>query len=177
MATTPTPPQDHAEPILSGEPSITDEQRASLWDAFHTKSADELVQHLQLQNIPDETKQALLAAKQESTPAVSPMDKVTAAMTHMSKLPAKLLELAESHPTVLKTLMAALEPPKPAAGKAASKRSSTPKAPKASAPEQPASSDADATSTPIPTTLQQSGNDKMSDPDTRFNAARHEAAH
>lgn len=101
-----------AEPILRGDPAITDEQRADLFDAFHSKNADELVQHLQPLMIPDDTKKRLLDAKKLSIPpAVEPMDKVAAVMTRMTQLDPQALELAESHPNVFKTMTAAATAP------------------------------------------------------------------
>src|ERR1019366_7857303 len=99
MSTLPSPFTDHAEPVLRGDPALTDEHRVALWDVFHqSKNPDELTQKLQAVPVPDDTKNRLVQAKHLSMPAVSPTDKVTAALTAMSRLDPSLLELAESHP-------------------------------------------------------------------------------
>lgn len=123
MASPTSPFMDHAAPILAGEPSITDAQRADLWDTFHaSKSPDELNAHLQTLAVPDDLKKRLTTAKQISMPA--PIDRATAAMTTLSKIDPQVLELAESHPNVLKVLTAAaMTPDKPVSG--ASDESST----------------------------------------------------
>ena len=39
---------DPAAPILAGDPALSDENRAALWDTFHsTKDHNELIQKLQ----------------------------------------------------------------------------------------------------------------------------------
>jgi len=113
MSTTPmTPFDDPAKPILQGDPALTDDDRAGLWDAFHqSKDADELAQHLQEHElkgvvIPDDTKKRLYQAKQVVTP-VDPVAKTKSVMQQMAQIDPQVLELAESHPNVLKTLTAA----------------------------------------------------------------------
>jgi hypothetical protein len=137
MSTPSSPFQDHAAPILQGEPTITDQQRSDLWDAFHSKSPDELVQHLAPLAIPDETKHKLFQAKQASMPVAPPVDKVTEAVQRVAALDPKVLDIAESHPNILKafTTAATIEP-KPAqeptaASSAASKGKKTAEAPEA----------------------------------------------
>ena len=101
---------DHAAPILAGDPALSDEKRASLWDAFHSKNSDELLQHLQgaeHDDVPNDTKQALFSAKQQSMPAQEPVDKVVAAMTRLKQMDPAVLEASEAHPNVLKALVGA----------------------------------------------------------------------
>lgn len=100
---------DHALPILDGDPALSDELRADLWDAFHTtKSAEDLAQHLQPLAIPDDTKQRLFDAKKKSIPPlVDPLDKASAAIQRLAALSPQVLETAETHPNVLKTLAGA----------------------------------------------------------------------
>jgi hypothetical protein len=127
---------DHAAPILAAEPAITDHQRADLWDAFHTKNADELTQHLAPLAVPDDLKHKLWTAKQSLAPALPPVDKVTAAMQRMVTLDPKVLETAEAHPNVLKVLTTAATTPEKEPAAASSEASSAgkgktaPKAPK-----------------------------------------------
>lgn len=118
---------DHAAPVLSADPTLSDESRASLWDAFHNKSADELVQHLHEQDISPDTKQSLFEAKKASMPAPTPHDTVVAAIQRMAQLDPKVLDLAESHPTVLKALTSATATPDKGSKKPASARKASPK--------------------------------------------------
>ena len=121
---------DHAAPILQAEPSITDQQRSDLWDAFHTKNADELIQHLAPLVIPDDLKHKLFQAKQASMPVAPPVDKVTDVIQRMTKLDPQALETAEAHPNVLKAFTAAATTPEKPAQGAASEASAAPKGPK-----------------------------------------------
>lgn len=100
---------DLAAPILAGDPALSDEHRADLWDAFHgTKNAGELAQQLQPLVVPDDTKRRLLDAKKQATPPiVDPLDRVSAVMSHLSQIDPEVLNLAETHPNVLKALTAA----------------------------------------------------------------------
>jgi hypothetical protein len=109
---------DHAAPILKGEPSITDDQRADLWDVFHnSKSAEDLQQKLQPLAVPDDLKQSLWDKKKKTMPLVSP---VTTAISQLAQLDPPNRELAEGHPNLLKALIAANTPePEPAAGASA----------------------------------------------------------
>lgn len=113
MSTNPSPFLDPAKPILAGEPSLSDDLRAELWDTFHrTKSATELAQHLQPLAIPDDTKKKLFDAKQGAVPpTVEPLDKASAAIARLATLPHDALEAAESHPNVLKVLSSAATMP------------------------------------------------------------------
>jgi hypothetical protein len=119
MASTPSPFMDHAAPVLAGEPTINDDQRADLWDAFHTKSPEELVQHLQPLAVPDDFKKKLYDAKQQSMPVAGPVDKVTAAMKQLAQLDPNVLATAEAHPNVLKAMTSAATAPEKGAGEAA----------------------------------------------------------
>lgn len=121
MSTTPSPFLDHARPILENDPALSNEHKADLWDIFHSsKNADELAHHLQPLSVSDDTKQALYEAKQSSTPEPAPADHVVDALSRLAKLDPKVLELAESHPNVLKTIMTAVTTGHKDAGKAAS---------------------------------------------------------
>lgn len=109
---TASPFLDSAKPILAAHPAITDDQRADLWDIFHnSKDSGELAQHLQPLAIPDDLKHHLFVAKDATAPPVpvkvAPIDKVTDAIKRISQLDPKVVDLAESHPNVLKTLSTA----------------------------------------------------------------------
>jgi hypothetical protein len=109
-----SPFHDPAEPILRAEPSIDDDSKANLWDTFHSKSTDELVQHLHSLAIPNETKTALWQAKQAMTPkpVSSNIEKVSAAIQKLSQLDPVTLDIAEKHPIVSKAFIdAAVKPP------------------------------------------------------------------
>jgi hypothetical protein len=123
MSTPQSPFQDHASPILQGEPTINDQQRSELWDTFHqSKDPNELVQKLTPLAIPDDLKHKLFQAKQTSMPAPPPVDKVTEAVQKMVALDPKVLDVAEAHPNLLKafTTAATTEPKAPAEPAAAS---------------------------------------------------------
>ncbi len=122
MSTPPTPLIDHAAPILAGDPVLSDANRADLWDIFHgSKDPAELEQHIQRLAfptegqqplvVPDDTKKRLISAKQQSMPVTGPVDKITSVMNQMTQMDPKALEVAEAHPTVFKTLTAAVAPP------------------------------------------------------------------
>lgn len=104
---------DHAAPILAGDPSLSDENRAELWDIFHgSKSPEELVQKLQVLAVPDDTKKRLYDEKKLTVPpTVEPISRIATAITQMTQMDPKALDVAESHPTVFKTLTAALTAP------------------------------------------------------------------
>lgn len=103
-----TPFADPAAPILRADPALTDEHRADLHDAFYSKNADELVQHLMPMDIHEDTKQALYSAKKMSEPAPEPLDKTAAAINKIGEIDPKVLDLAETHPNVLKALAASI---------------------------------------------------------------------
>jgi hypothetical protein len=113
MATPTSPFMDHAAPVLNADPTLNDQQRSDLWDAFHSKNSDELVQHLTPLAIPDDTKHKLFQAKQLASPPakIEPVDKVTAALNKMAALPPDVLEKAESHPQVMKAFTTAAVTP------------------------------------------------------------------
>lgn len=119
MSTTPQPFLDHARPILDGDSALSDEHRADLWDIFHSsKSADELAHHLQPLSVSDDTKQALHEAKQKSTPEPAPADHIVDALTRLSNMDPKIVELAESHPNILKAIVGTVAAGHKVAGKA-----------------------------------------------------------
>ena len=117
MSTTPiTPFDDPAKPILQGDPSLTADARAALWDTFHqSKDPDELAQKLStIQDsnqqpiiVPDDTKKKLYAAKQTMTPVADPVAKTMDVMKQIAAMDPTVLAAAEAHPNVLKTLTAA----------------------------------------------------------------------
>jgi hypothetical protein len=108
---------DPAEPILRGDPQLTDDDRASLWDAFHSKSAAELEQHLMPLAMPEDTKKRLWDAKKAVTPVPAPVDNVTSIMQKMTTIDPQIMAVAEAHPVVFKTLVAAATPqPEPVGG-------------------------------------------------------------
>ena len=103
-----TPFLDAAKPILAGDPALSDEHRADLWDTFHnSKNPDDLIAKLQPLAVPDDTKHRLVLAKRKSMPAVPPIDKATEAIKRVAQIDPQTLEVAETHPNVLKTLAGA----------------------------------------------------------------------
>lgn len=139
MSSPTSPFMDHASPILAGDPVLSDANRADLWDIFHSsKDPNELAQHLQSLAtpadptkqplvVPEDTKKRLWEAKQKSMPVAGPVDKVTAAMTQLSQIDPKVLEVAESHPNVLKVLTAAATTPEKEVPAASGGPSASPK--------------------------------------------------
>jgi len=112
MSTTPSPFIDHAEPILRGEPAITDDQRSQLWDIFHgSKDPNELVSKLMPMAVPDDLKQQLYDKKKLSVPAVAPLDKVTDAVNRIAQLDPKVRETVEASPNLLKAFTSAATAP------------------------------------------------------------------
>lgn len=99
---------DHAFRVLQNAP-ISEDQRADLWDRFHSsKNANDLGEHLKDLPLPASLKMNLILAKQK--PAVEPtdMDKAKAVLQHIATMDPKVLEAAEQHPNVLKTMLAAV---------------------------------------------------------------------
>jgi hypothetical protein len=132
MSTPSSPFMDHAAPVLAGDPALTDEHRADLWDAFHgSKSPNELVQKLAPMAVPDDTKHRLFQAKQASMPVPATADKVTSAVDHIAQLDPQKREIAEAHPNLLKAFTAPEKAPQEAAGatNGSDKGTKTPKAP------------------------------------------------
>lgn len=133
---TASPFLDPAKPILAAHPDITDEDRAALWDEFHnSKDSAELAQKLQPLAVPDDLKHHLFVAKDATAPPVpakvAPIDKVTDAIKRISQFDPKMIDLAESHPNVLKTLATAAmqEEKEPAGSAGVSKEPKSPKTP------------------------------------------------
>ena len=94
---------DHARDILADDPALTDEHRATIWDAWHSApSVSALARKLADldADIPPDTQEALLKAKKISTQG-NAMDRVLDTMMQMDS---KTLALAESHPAVLRVL-------------------------------------------------------------------------
>ena len=140
MSTISSPFQDHAAPVLAADPTLSDTAKADLWDAFHSKSPEELVQHLSTLAIPNETKHRLWQAKQASLPVPSPTDKVTAAVTKIASLDPQIRQIAEASPNLLKAFTTAATTPEKepaAASGGASGSAKGTKAPKAPAAPQP----------------------------------------
>lgn len=101
---------DHAQPILAGEPSITADQRADLWDIFHnSKDANELANHLSTMALPDDTKQQLFDAKKKAAPKVEPIERAVHALATMTTIPPAVMELAEKYPNTAKALLSAAD--------------------------------------------------------------------
>ena len=139
MSTPASPFMDHASPILSAEPTITDQQRADLWDVFYqSKDPNELATKLTPLLVPDDLKHKLWTAKQavSPVPAVPPLDKVAQAAARISQLDPQVRETAEAHPNLLKAFTtAATTEPKSAqepagASSASGNGKKTPEAPK-----------------------------------------------
>jgi hypothetical protein len=140
MSTPTSPFMDHAAPVLNADPTLNDQQRSDLWDAFHTKSTDELVQHLTPLAIPDDTKHKLFQAKQLASPPAKPepVDKVSAAINKMVALPPEVLDKAEQHPQVLKAFTTAATTAEPAPPAAPSEPAAAPKGKKTPETQKPA---------------------------------------
>ena len=150
MSSTPSPFTDEVSPILRGEPTIDDNQRADLFDIFHnSKDPAELVEHLAPLAVPDDLKTQLLDKKKKLVPPVMPIDKVTDVINRMKAIDPAALETAEAHPNVLKALTTAATTPDktapvaaggasaPAGGKPASGASKAPADPTAAFPARP----------------------------------------
>ena len=79
----------------------------TLFDAFHSKNSNELVQHLAPMDLPPQFKQKLYDAKKASEPELAPVDKTIQAISKIKDIPSDILEAAEAHPNVLKALTGA----------------------------------------------------------------------
>jgi hypothetical protein len=98
---------DRAVPVLQNAQGITDEDRASLWDAFHG-SPDEKSLATQLQSmptVPDPVKHQLYDAKKASMPTADPVEKGIAIINRIGELNPKTLELVEKYPKLVSTLL------------------------------------------------------------------------
>ncbi len=91
---------DHARNILESNGALTDEVRATLWDAYHdSRTASAFARKLAEVDaeIPPDTQEALLAAKKRS------QDGLSRAIDLIASLDARgILDVAEAHPNVLK---------------------------------------------------------------------------
>jgi hypothetical protein len=145
---------DAAKPILAGEPTINDDQRAELWDTFHnTKNATELATKLAPLSIPDDTKQQLYSAKQRAVAPPEPIDRAAKALNSIANIDPKVLEMAEKYPTVAKTLITVAEKSAETAqgeGKSAGKEKTQPTSKKAAPLAQPTRPDGLQHLPPIP---------------------------
>ena len=101
---------DHAQPILAGEPSLTQEQRADLWDTFHnSKDPNELATALSPLAVPDDLKHRLYQAKQSAIPKVEPLDRAVKALQVLGSLPSAIKEEAEKYPKTAQALLSAAD--------------------------------------------------------------------
>lgn len=107
MSSSPIAPyQELAEPILRADPTLSNDQRADLFDVFHqTKDPTELARKLQPYAIPDGTKKYLFDAKVMNTPAPDPVSKVKDAVSSLKDMDPNALQLAEKYPNVTKALV------------------------------------------------------------------------
>jgi hypothetical protein len=122
------PFMDHAAPVISSEPAIDDQQKSDLWEAFHSKSPEALIQHLTPLAVPDDFKRRLLEAKRASLPAPAPVDKVTDAVNRIAKLDPQTRQIAEGSPNLLKAFTTATTEPKAPAAASSEPASTSPAA-------------------------------------------------
>jgi hypothetical protein len=113
---TPRPTRQHLEPEqltdsiarhLYADDSLSDDQRADIWDVAHGKSTDELAQHLDTLPISPKLKLNLLVAKSKLTPAIPPKsvtEKISDAIHEMAKINPTLLDIAEKYPHIFKQM-------------------------------------------------------------------------
>ncbi len=103
---------DSAKVILESEPSLTQNQRADLWDAWHSSpTVSSLARKLASMEfeIPASTEQALLEAKKLTTVSHDPVDRTVSAINRLAKLDPQVLSLIERFPHVLKHVTDTLE--------------------------------------------------------------------
>ena len=101
---------DPAEAILRGDPSLTDEHRATLWTIFHeAKNPDDLAQRLQWHSASNETRHLLVQAKGLTAPTPDPVDRTVDALHRVAALPRNVLEMAEKYPVAAKSLIQAAQ--------------------------------------------------------------------
>jgi hypothetical protein len=106
MAANPT--VDFAHAILAAHSirhSISQDALADGYDAYHAaKDPGELQQLLSRIELPNETKSALLQAKEVTQPMPTAVDRVVNALNTLSKMDPVVRSTAEAHPTVVKML-------------------------------------------------------------------------
>lgn len=102
-----SPFKDYAAPILREEPTLTDDQRADLWDAVNSKSPAELTQHLMPMDLSPEFKQKLLDAKKASIPERTPVEAVVFHLNHLKEIDSASLDEAEKHPNLAAAIIKA----------------------------------------------------------------------
>ncbi len=99
---------DHAKDILSNA-LLDDSTKADIWDHWHdARDAHELSTRIANMDIPSDVAESLIAAKKLSEPEPTPTEKLTAAINHLAKVDKNVLDIAEAHPRVLQTLVAAM---------------------------------------------------------------------
>lgn len=104
------PYRDPAEAILRGDPSLTDEHRATLWTIFHeAKNPDDLAQRLQWHSASNQTRHLLVQAKGLTAPTPDPVDRIVDALHRVAALPRNVLEMAEMYPVGTKSLIQAAQ--------------------------------------------------------------------
>jgi hypothetical protein len=104
MASNPT--KDFAHVILAADTRLDDETRANAWDLYHAAATpDELIRNLSPLEIPDTTRQTLLAAKQVTAAAVTPVEKAANALRQMANVDPQTLEVAETFPKLTKMVI------------------------------------------------------------------------
>jgi hypothetical protein len=133
---------DLAQPILAGDPQLNDDQRANLWDVFHTtKDSNELAQAIQTIAVPDDTKQRLFDAKKKTEVPEHPVAAAIAALAKLKEIDPTTLALAEAHPKVAGALMSAAQKTEKDAAAPAGKPAAAGKGGKAPALAQPPRAD------------------------------------
>jgi hypothetical protein len=96
---------ERAEPILRAAEGIDDSQRADLFDHYYdAKSSAELASRLNGIPVSEDLKQELIAAKRLSEPEPTVMDKTVSAINRLASIPQSVLDIAEKHPVVFKTM-------------------------------------------------------------------------
>jgi hypothetical protein len=98
-----------AEPILRAAQGISDVDRADLFDAYHeSENANDLAGRLQsVEGLSPDIASKLIAAKHSSEPVPSNLDRAVEAIHSVAKLDPQILEVAESHPVVMRGLVSA----------------------------------------------------------------------
>jgi len=107
------PTDDHAYRILKGIPDdvMSMDSKADAWQHYYdARDSKDLVNRLMNFDAPLNVKHDLYEAKKNfSDPVPTPMDRATDAVHRISALDPRVLEIAESHPNILKSLMASLQ--------------------------------------------------------------------